>query len=420
MNYPYFFLEPTGISAGLDPEKFKNDFPILRKPVRGKKLVYLDNAATSQKPHTVIEAIRQYYLDSNANVHRGVHWLSEKATEAYEMARIKMQEFINADHADEIVFVRGSTEAINLVAQTYGRKEIGQGDEILITEMEHHSNIVPWQLLVEETGADLQVIHIDDNGELIREELREKLTEKTKLVAITHISNALGTVNPIREIIRSAHEVGARVLVDGAQAAPHLKIDVHDLDCDFYTLSGHKMYAPTGIGILYGKRELLQNMPPYQGGGEMITSVSLTGSSYAKPPYRFEAGTPNIEGAIGLGAAADYLNSIDFDTLSAHENEVLDYATDRLSAMDGLKIIGTSGHKAGIISFVIDSIHPHDVGTILDQAGIAVRTGHHCAMPIMERFQLPATTRVSLALYNTKDDIDSLVEGLKQVKEVFK
>jgi cysteine desulfurase / selenocysteine lyase len=420
MNYPYYFLESSSLPTGLDPDSIKNEFPILQKPVRGKKLVYLDNAATSQKPHAVIDAIRKYYLDSNANVHRGVHWLSEKATTAYEMARIKMQNFINADHAEEIVFVRGATEAVNLVAQTFGRTAIGKGDEILITEMEHHSNIVPWQILCEQTGATLQVVHIDDNGELIQEEFQKNLSEKTRLVAITHVSNALGTINPIKEMIKTVHQAGARVLVDGAQAAPHLEVDVADLDCDFYVLSGHKMYAPTGIGILYGKKELLQDMPPYQGGGEMITRVSLSKSTYAKPPHRFEAGTPNIEGAIGLGAAVDYLNSLDLKAVSAYEDKLLQTATDFMSEIPGLKIIGTAPRKAGIISFVMDGIHPHDVGTILDQDGIAVRAGHHCAMPVMERFGLSATTRVSLALYNTLDDIHKLVEGLKQVQEVFK
>lgn len=419
MNFPYQEQETTQSLQDVVLKTIQSEFPILNQKVRGKKLVYLDNAATSQKPKVVIESMRDYYNEINANVHRGVHHLSEKATIAYEAARKKMQQFINAVNTKEITFVRGATEGVNLVAQSYGRKFIGDGDEILITEMEHHSNIVPWQLLAEQTGAVVKAVHINEAGELILDELEEKLTEKTKLVAVTHISNALGTINPVKEIIGKAHQVGAVVLVDGAQAAPHRKIDVKDLDCDFYVLSGHKMYGPTGIGVLYGKQHLLEDMPPYQGGGEMISTVTLTDSTYAKPPYRFEAGTPNIEGAIGLGAAVDFLCRLDLDAVSNYEQELLEYGTKGLLEVEGLKLIGTASQKAGILSFVFEDIHPHDIGTILDQQGVAVRTGHHCAMPVMERYDLPATTRASLALYNTKEDIDELVAGLLKVREVF-
>jgi cysteine desulfurase/selenocysteine lyase len=419
MNYPYFYLDSKVTTQRFDAKSLQNDFPILRKTVRGKKLVYLDNAATSQKPYAVIDAIRQHYLETNANVHRGVHWLSEKATEAYESARQKMQQFVHAASAKEIIFVRGVTEGINLVAQTWGKKNLGKGDEILVTEMEHHSNLVPWQMLCEQTGATLQAVHINLQGELQMAEFDQLLSAKTKLVAVAHISNALGTINPVNEIIERAHQVGALVLVDGAQAAPHRKIDVQALECDFYVLSGHKMYGPSGIGILYGKQDLLQVMPPYQGGGEMITSVSLSRTTYANPPYRFEAGTPNIEGAIGIGAAADYLTRLDLNVIESYEKQLLEYGTRRLQDIEGLQIIGTALNKAGILSFVFHDIHPHDIGTILDQQGIAVRTGHHCAMPVMERFNLPATTRASLALYNTKEDIDALVTGLRKVREVF-
>ena len=419
MNHPYVDLDVSASKPGFDPEKIQNEFPILHQIVRGNRLVYLDNAATSQTPLAVIDAIRAYYAEINANVHRGVHQLSEKATDAYESARSKIKQFINAISSKEIVFVRGATEGINLIAQTFGRSAIGKGDDILITEMEHHSNIVPWQMLAEQTGATLQAVHIDNNGDLIMEELEQKLSRKTKLVAITQVSNALGTINPVKEIVEKAHRVGAVVVVDGAQAAPHQPVDVQDLDCDFYVLSAHKMYGPTGIGIVYGKQALLEEMPPYQGGGEMITSVSLTHSNYARPPYRFEAGTPNIEGAIGMGAAVDFLNRFDRNAIAAYEEELLQYGTRQLLEIEGLKIIGMAAKKAGILSFVFEDIHPHDIGTILDQHGVAVRTGHHCAMPVMERYQLPATTRASLALYNTKEDIDELVVGLNKVREVF-
>lgn len=419
MNHPFVQSSTSEISE-FNPELIKQDFPILATEARGKELVYLDNAATSQKPLVVIDKIREYYTEQNANVHRGVHWLSEKATMAYEGARKKMQKFINANRKEEIVFVRGATEGINLVAQTFGRKSIGLGDEILITEMEHHSNIVPWQILSEQVGATLKVVHIDERGELIWDEFINQLSPKTALVAVTHVSNALGTVNPIEEIINKAHQVGVPVLIDGAQAAPHQKIDVQKLDCDFYVLSGHKMYGPTGIGILYAKHDYLLEMPPYQGGGEMILRVSLEKSTYAEPPYKFEAGTPNIEGAVGIGAAADYLNGLNLQSIAAYEEELVAYATEKLRTIDGLRIIGTAAKKAGIVSFVFDDIHPHDIGTILDQQGVAVRAGHHCAMPIMEKYKLPATTRASFAMYNTKSDVDALVEGLEKINEVFK
>lgn len=419
MNYPQAYSEVEQNMISLDSNTLIKDFPILNRKVRGQSLVYLDNAATSQKPYAVIDAIQQYYFKTNANVHRGVHYLSEIATDAYEGARKKMQKFVNAVSSKEIVFVRGATEAINLVANTYGRKFIGKGDEILITEMEHHSNIVPWQILCEQTGATLRAVPINDAGELIYSEFENQLSTKTKLVAITHVSNALGTVNPIKRLIEKAHQVGAIVVVDGAQAAPHQEIDVQDLDCDFYAISGHKMYGPTGIGVLYGKQKLLESMPPYQGGGEMITTVSIKESTYAAPPYRFEAGTPNIEGAVGIGAAVDFISSYGVNNIAEYENELLQYGTAKLKEVEGLRLIGTAEHKAGILSFVFDDIHPHDIGTILDQQGIAVRTGHHCAMPVMERYNLPATTRASLAIYNTKADIDALVNGLIKVKEVF-
>ena len=420
MNYPIEFAADPAPPGELDANKVKQDFPILQKSVRGRPLVYLDNGATSQKPNMVIEAVSNYYRATNANVHRGVHWLSESATAAYELARQNVQQFINAKSSREIIFVRGSTEAINLVAQTYGRKHLGPGDEVLITEMEHHSNIVPWQILCEQTGATLQVVHIDEKGELLQEEFTRKLSEKTKLFAVTHISNALGTVNPLADLIKQAHRLNVPVLVDGAQAVPHQKVDVQALDADFYVFSGHKMYGPTGIGVLYGKLALLEEMPPYQGGGDMISSVSLTQAVYAKPPYRFEAGTPNIAGAIGLGAAAEYLQDLGLSRINAHEKALLAYGTEKLQEINGLRLIGTAAEKAGILSFVLADIHPHDIGTILDQYGIAVRAGHHCAMPVMQKFKIPATTRASLGLYNAKEDIDALFEGLKKVKEVFK
>ncbi|MBI4566474.1 MAG: cysteine desulfurase [Planctomycetes bacterium] len=403
----------------MDVRAIRSDFPILARPVRRTPLVYLDNAATTQKPKAVLESIRAYYEEMNSNIHRGVHYLSELATKAYEDARDKVRRFLNAADAREIVFTRGATEAINLVAYAYGRAHVGPGDEILITGMEHHSNIVPWQFLRDEKGAKLQVAPIDDRGELVFEEFERLLTPRTKLVAVAHVSNALGTVNPIKRIVALAHARGVPVLVDGAQAVPHLTVDVRDLDCDFYAFSGHKIYAPTGIGVLYGKLALLDRMPPYQGGGEMILSVTFEKTEYKKTPYKFEAGTPNIEGAIALGAAIEYLNGIGIDHIAAHEHDLLRYATERLSAVPGLRIIGTAREKAGVISFELAGVHPHDVGTILDQEGIAIRTGHHCAQPVMDRFGVAATARASFGLYNTMEEVDALVAALGKVSQVF-
>ena len=402
-----------------DVQKVREDFPILRRLVYGKPLVYLDNAATTQKPQPVIDAIEHYYSDQNANIHRGVHFLSQRATCSYEGARSKARGFLNAAEDKEIVFVRGTTEAINLVAQTHVRKHVRKGDEIIISGMEHHSNIVPWQMLCEESGAILRVIPMSDDGELLLHEYEKLLNKKTKFVSVVHLSNALGTINPIKEIVQKAHLQGVPVLVDGAQAAPHLKVDVRDLDCDFYTFSGHKVYGPTGIGVLYGKRELLEEMPPYQGGGEMILSVTFEKTIYKDIPERFEAGTPHIEGGIGLGTAIDYVNEVGLETVAAYEHELLAYATDELSQVRGLRIIGTAREKASVLSFVLDDIHPHDIGTILDREGVAVRAGHHCAQPVMLRFGVPATVRASLAFYNTREDVDALVQGLHKVIEVF-
>ncbi len=416
-------MSPPGTATearrGLDAERLRRDFPILERLVNGRPLVYLDNAATSQKPAAVIDAIRHYYETSNANIHRGVHTLSVEATEAYERARVKVQRFVGARRPEEIIFVRSATEAINLVAQTFARPKLARGDEILISHLEHHSNIVPWQLVCEQTGALLRVVPIDDRGALRFDEYEKLLGPRTRIVAIAHVSNALGTVNPVRQIVESAHRQGVPVLVDGAQAAPHLPIDVTALGCDFYAITGHKMFGPTGIGALYGRHDLLDAMPPWQGGGEMILSVSFKGTTFNHVPHKFEAGTPHIAGAIGLGAAIDYLQAIGMENVNAAEQELLGYATQRLAEVDGLRLIGTAPHKAAILSFLVGDVHPHDVGTILDQAGIAVRTGHHCAQPVMERFGLTGTARASLALYNTRDDIDRLVEALRGVREVF-
>lgn len=404
----------------LDVEAIRKDFPILSQQVHGKPLIYFDNAATSQKPIQVIETLDDYYRQYNSNVHRGVHTLSEKATAAYEHARIKCRDFISASSEKEIIFTRGATEAINLVAQSYGRSQLKPGDEIIISAMEHHSNIVPWQILCEQTGAVLKVIPINDDAELILEEYEKLLGPKTRLVAIVHISNALGTINPVKQIIDRAHEHGAVVLVDGAQAVPHTPVDVLALDCDFYAFSGHKLFAPTGIGVLYGKRALLEAMPPYQGGGDMIKMVTFEKTLYNDLPYKFEAGTPHIAGVIGLGAAIDYVNRIGLDTIAAYEHSLIAYATEAALTIDGLTLIGTAREKTSILSFVLDEIHPHDLGTILDHDGIAIRTGHHCAMPVMDRFKVPATARASFAFYNTKQEIDKLVEGIEKAKEVFK
>jgi len=406
--------------AKFDVEKLRRDFPILQQKIAGNPLVYFDNAATSQKPLQVIEAISKYYREDNANIHRGVHALSQRATDMYEGAREKVREFIHAEKSREIIFVRGTTEAINLVAQTYGRKNIGAGDEILISHLEHHSNIVPWQMLCQASGAELKVIPINDKGELILPEFERLLSDKTKLLAITHVSNALGTVNPIRWMIQKAHERGVPVLVDGAQAVPHLRVDVRDLDCDFYAFSGHKMFGPTGIGVLYGKEKLLEAMPPWQGGGDMILQVGFDKTTYNELPYKFEAGTPDIAGVIGLGAAIDYLTrNIDFQAALEHEHELLEYATARLSQIPGLRFIGTAHEKLGVISFELEMVHPHDIGTILDQSGVAIRTGHHCAMPVMKRLNLPATARASFAFYNTKQEVEVLVRALECVKQLF-
>jgi cysteine desulfurase / selenocysteine lyase len=406
-------------ATGFDVATVRKDFPILARSVRGKKLVYLDNAATSQKPQAVIDTISRYYEQENANIHRGVHFLSEQATEEHERARQTVQRFVNADAASEIIFVRGATEAINLVAQTYGRAHVHAGDEVLITAMEHHSNIVPWQILCEEKRAKVSVAPINDNGELLLDEFEARLGPRTKVVAVTHVSNALGTVNPIGEIVELAHRRNIPVLVDGAQAIPHFNVNVQALDCDFYAFSGHKRYGPTGIGVLYGKASLLEQMPPYQGGGEMIRSVTFEKTTYNTLPFKFEAGTPDIAGAIGLGAAIDYLNGVGMSNIAANEHELLGYATERVAAIPGVKLIGTARERAGVLSFVVEGIHPHDVGTILDQEGIAIRTGHHCAQPVMQRFGVPATARASFALYNTKQEVDALVEGIGKVQEVF-
>jgi cysteine desulfurase / selenocysteine lyase len=400
--------------------KIRNSFPIFRQLVNGKPLIYLDNAATTQKPLPVIDAITRFYTQECSSIHRGVHYLSEKATESYETSRAKVCRFLNAGSAQEIVFVRGTTEGINLVAQTYGRTHISPGDEILISEMEHHSNIVPWQMLCEEKGARLQVVPINPKGEFVFEEYVKLLGPKTRLVAVTHVSNALGTVNPVREIIRLAHKQNVPVLIDGAQAVPHMQVDVQELDCDFLVFSGHKIYGPMGVGVLYGKEGLLEAMPPYQGGGDMISSVSFEKTLFNSLPFKFEAGTPNVAGVVGLAAAIDYLASLGMENISAHEQELLAYGTNALQSIDALRIIGTSKEKASIISFIVKDIHPHDIGTILDQEGIAIRTGHHCAQPVMDFFKIPATARISLGLYNSREDIDALLRGIRKAKEVFR
>ena len=405
--------------AHLDVDAIRAEFPILARTVHGKPLVYLDNAATTQKPRFVLDTIERYYKEENANIHRGVHYLSERATADYENARVTIQQFLDAAKSSEIIFVRGTTEGINMVAQTYGRRHVGAGDEILITAIEHHSNIVPWQMLCEEKGARLRVAPINDRGEIVLEEFEKLLGPRTKIAAITHVSNALGTVNPVRRMIEMAHARNIPVLVDGAQAAPHMAVDVQALDCDFYAFSGHKIYGPTGIGVLYGKSALLEAMPPYQGGGDMISSVTFEKTIYNKLPYKFEAGTPHISGAIGLGAAIEYVRDTGMDAIAAHEEALLEYATDALASIPDVRLIGTAAQKAGVLSFMIGDIHPHDVGTILDQEGIAIRTGHHCSQPVMERFNIPATARASFALYNTRQDIDALVKGIERVREVL-
>jgi cysteine desulfurase/selenocysteine lyase len=400
-------------------ERWRADFPILNVRVRGRPLVYLDNAATTQKPRSVLDSERRYYEQLNANIHRGVHTLSELATQEYEQAREKVRCFLNARSTKEIIFTRGTTEAINLVASSFGRSQLKTGDEILISGMEHHSNIVPWQLIAGESGAALKVIPIDDRGDLIMEEFRRLLSPRTKIVAVVHVSNALGTINPVAEIVRAAHAVGAVVLLDGAQAVAHQPVDVQALNCDFYAFSGHKLYAPTGIGALYGREALLEAMPPYQGGGDMIKMVSFERTIYNDLPYKFEAGTPNIAGTIGLGAAIDYVHSVGLAAIGAHEHELLAYATERAAKVPGLRLIGTARQKAAVLSFVLDGIHPHDIGTILDHEGVAIRTGHHCAMPVMTRYGLPATARASFAFYNTRAEVDTLIAAIEVAREVF-
>jgi cysteine desulfurase/selenocysteine lyase len=405
--------------AGFDVEALREDFPVLKQTVHGKPLVYLDSAATAQKPSAVVEAIRRFHEVDCANIHRGVHELSQRSTAAYEETRTKVRRFLNAKSTDELIFVRGTTEGVNLVSSSWGRKFVNPGDEIIISAMEHHSNIVPWQMLCEEKGARLRVIPMNERGELLIDEYEKLLNARTRMVAVAHVSNVLGTINPVRQIVGMAHNAGALALIDGAQAAPHMKIDVQSLDADFYALSGHKVFGPTGIGILYGKSKLLNAMPPYQGGGDMIKVVTFAKTTYNDLPYKFEAGTPNIAGGIGLGAALDYVERIGLEEIGAYEHQVLEYGTEALSAIPGLRIIGTAREKAAVLSFVMEGIHPHDIGTVLDKQGIAVRTGHHCAQPVMDFYDVPATTRASLAFYNTFGEIDALVAGLKKVKEVF-
>lgn len=412
-------LEVATTASSYDIEKIRNDFPILKLEHNGKPLVYLDNAATAQTPQVVIDALTQYYTKENANVHRGVHYLSQKATTRYEDARKKIANFVNAQVGCEIIFTRGTTDAINLVAASYGEAHIGEGDEVIISHMEHHSNIVPWQILCERKGAKLRVIPINDAGELLLEEYERMLSPCTKMVAINHVSNALGTINPVKEITRLAHAQGAVVLVDGAQAVPHMPVDLKDLNCDFYAFSGHKIYGPTGIGCLYGNAKLLNEMPPYQSGGDMIMSVTFEKTTYNSLPYKFEAGTPNIADAIALGEALDYLSPIGMAQIAAHEQDLLHYGTEALQMVEGLRFIGTARDKAGVLSFTMEYAHPHDIGQLLDDEGIAIRAGHHCAQPVMQRFNVPATARASLGMYNTREEIDVLIEALHKVNKVF-
>jgi cysteine desulfurase/selenocysteine lyase len=410
----------TGLPAlPFDVDRIREDFPILRQSIRGKPLVYLDNAATSQKPQTVIDAVTRFYTAENANIHRGVHYLSERATAAYDEIREKVARFINARTSREVIFTRGTTDGINLVAQSYGRTFLGPGDEVLITGMEHHSNIVPWQLVCEQTGAVLRAARINDAGELDLDSFEELINERTRLVAVVHLSNALGTINPIKRLVSLAHARGIPVLVDGAQAAPHLRVDVQDLDCDFFVFSGHKVFGPTGVGVLYGREALLERMPPYQGGGDMIATVTLQRSTWAPLPAKFEAGTPMIAQVVGLGSALEYVSELGLDRIASWEQELLSYATDRVRAIEGLRIIGTAREKASVLGFVLKGVHPHDIGTILDDQGIAIRAGHHCAQPVMERFGVPATARASFAFYNTPAEVDALADGLLAVKKMF-
>jgi cysteine desulfurase/selenocysteine lyase len=413
---------PVSGSATLEPldaAAYRKDFPSLNQSVHGKPLVYLDNAATAQTPVPVIEAIRNFYLQDCANVHRGVHELSQRATEHYENARVEVQRFIGAGDSSEIIYTRGTTESINLVAHSYGRTHVQPGDEVLISAIEHHSNIVPWQMLCEERGGKLRVAPINQAGELLMDEFEKLLTDRTRIVAVTHVSNALGTINPVKRIIELAHQRGIPVLIDGAQAVPHMKVNVRELDCDFYALSSHKMFGPTGIGILYGKRELLKEMPPYQGGGDMIASVTFEKTTYNTLPYKFEAGTPNIADAIGLGETVRYLNGVGLDRIAAYEHDLLEYATKAVSMIDGVRLIGTAREKASVLSFLLEGVHAHDLGTILDREGVAIRAGHHCAQPVMDFFGVPATARASLAFYNTREDVDRLVQAIGKAKELF-
>jgi len=402
-----------------DVNKIREDFPILKKKVHGKNLVYLDNAATTQKPLQVLNTLEDYYCKKNANIHRGVHALSQQATDSFEGARIKIKQFINALGKNQIIFTRGTTEAINLVAQSYGRANVKEGDEIIISHMEHHSNIVPWQMLCKEKNAKLRIIPIDDKGELIYEEFENLVNKRTKLVSIVYVSNSLGTVNPVKEIIDFAHQFNVPVLVDAAQAVNHLSVDVQKLDCDFLAFSGHKIYGPTGIGALYGKVDLLDKMPPYQGGGDMISKVTFEETTYNELPHKFEAGTPDIAGAIGLGAAIEYVSKIGIENIKDHETDLLNYATEEVSKIPGLRIIGSAKEKMSVLSFVLENIHPHDIGTFLDFEGVAIRTGHHCTQPVMQRYNIPATSRASFAMYNTKEEIDVLINGLRKIIEVF-
>ena len=402
-----------------DVARVREDFPVLAERVHGKPLAYLDNAATAQKPRAVLHRLAKYYETENSNIHRGVHRLSEKATQAYEDARGTLRRFVNAAEDREIVFVRGATEAINLVARCYGGARLQTGDEVVVSAMEHHSNIVPWQIVCREKGAKLRVVPIDDRGDMVLEEYHRLLGPRTRMVALPHVSNALGTVNPVRELVRAAHGVGAPVLIDGAQGAPHAVVDVQDLDCDFYAFSGHKLYGPTGVGVLYGKADLLEAMPPYQGGGDMILSVSFEKTEYNVLPYKFEAGTPHIAGVVGLGAAVDYLDALGLDAVAAHEDRLLTYAVERLTRTPGVRFIGTPKRRASLVSFVLDGVHAHDVGTILDREGVAVRTGHHCAMPVMERYGVPATVRASFGCYNTETEVDALADGLEKAGRIF-
>ena len=411
--------QSEAVTSGLDPKIYRKDFPVLSREVYGKPLIYLDNSATSQMPKQVIEAWQEYHESYHSNVHRGVHALSQQATDAFEGARGKVRDFINASSGKEIIFTSGATDSMNLVAQSYGAPRISQGDEVIISHMEHHSNIVPWKRLCDEKGAELKVIPINNAGELDMQAYRDMLSEKTKIVGIVHVSNALGTINPVKEIVAEAHKYDVPVLVDGAQATPHTRVDVQDLNCDFYAFSAHKMFGPTGFGVLYGKEALLEEMPPYRSGGDMILSVSFDEIIYNKLPNKFEAGTPAVAQGIATGAAIDYINEVGIDRIQAYEHDLLTYATEKLEAIDKLTMIGTAQHKAAVLSFVLDGIHPHDIGTILDQQGIAIRTGHHCAQPVMDRFGIPATSRASLAFYNTREEVDRLADGIENVIELF-